>query len=438
MLPSRCAPALLVACSLAYAEGAFAARCPNMYIVLDKSGSMAESAKWTNAKAAIEAFTAGTVTVGSRQVPRQSTMRFGLMLYPSDNRCGAGTHQVSCDFYRSAEINAALARYSPGGATPTGEALEAAKSLPDLNDSGRPKYVILITDGAPTCKPDFPYDHATSGTRSYAVGAVQALRSDEPARDVKTFVIGFGSGVDPATLDEMAVAGGTARTDSARRYYEANDSASLTAAFDAIATVAAGELGSRTCDDSCYSNGCPDGQRCVADFVSFGSAQMNLGRCEPDPCEGIACGADQFCRDATCIPACTTRCASSQVCKDGACVADPCLDGSCACEATCRERLVCVEGECVDDPCRYVKCPASAPNCSRGNCLTFASPPTDGGFSEADGSVPGRDGGSEGDDGEAVGQAGGQGCTCASSAGAPLAAAGLVLALGLRRRRRGA
>ena len=126
MLPSRCAPALLVACSLAYAEGAFAARCPNMYIVLDKSGSMAESAKWTNAKAAIEAFTAGTVTVGSRQVPRQSTMRFGLMLYPSDNRCGAGTHQVSCDFYRSAEINAALARYSPGGATPTGEALEAA------------------------------------------------------------------------------------------------------------------------------------------------------------------------------------------------------------------------------------------------------------------------------------------------------------------------
>ncbi|MGI5860874.1 MAG: hypothetical protein ACOX6T_02330 [Myxococcales bacterium] len=252
---------------------------------------------------------------------------------------------------------------------------------------------------------------------------------------MKTFVIGFGSGVDPATLDQMAVAGGTARTGSARRYYEASDSASLTAAFDAIATVAAGELGTRTCDDSCYSNGCPEGQRCVADFVSFGSAQMNLGRCEPDPCHGKACGADQFCREGACVPACTTRCASNQVCKDGACVADPCLDGSCACEPPCGDRLVCVEGACVDDPCRYVKCPASAPNCSRGNCFTFASAVTDGGHGEADGSAPNRDSGSDSGDGDAVGKAGGQGCTCASAAGAPLATVGLVLALALRRRR---
>ena len=51
-----------------------AEKCPNMLIVLDRSGSMA-GAKWTAATQSINAF-----------VPQhQSVMRYGLMVFPGFN-----------------------------------------------------------------------------------------------------------------------------------------------------------------------------------------------------------------------------------------------------------------------------------------------------------------------------------------------------------------
>jgi len=77
-----------------------------------------------------------------------------------------------------------------------------------------------------------------------------------------------------------------------------------------------------TCASVCGEGDCPPGQRCAAD-----------ASCEPDPCDGIACGAGRYC-------------------DGGECRADPCA------AMTCPRGDVCVPNlGCIDDPCAGVVCP---------------------------------------------------------------------------------
>ncbi len=403
--------------------------CPNVYIILDRSGSMGPGpgSNWAAAVSAINTFTSGQA---KPNLPRQQTMRFGLMVFPnhSADACSVGENVVACEYYTASAINSALAgaTYEPtGGSTPMGETLQASKSLTWLSGStGRKRFVVLITDGQPTCGSG---GYGDSGL--YAQTMVQQLFT----QGVKTFVIGFGSGVDPVLLDDMATAGGTART-GATKYYVASDTTSLNAALDAIAQVAAGEMGSQVCDDSCYANPCPDGQLCQQSFVTFGGVSMNLGKCVADPCLSVQCGADQACRGGHCIATCTGGCNLGEVCKDGACVADP---GTSTCSPACDRRLICQAGRCIDDPCGTktggVRCPTSAPFCDSafgGNCYAFASQ-EDGGGLIVD---PGADGGSGSGKGSGSGVAN-AGCGCSSAGAASSLAAFASLALIMRRRR---
>jgi hypothetical protein len=59
------------------------------------------------------------------------------------------------------------------------------------------------------------------------------------ARGIKTYVVGFGTEVDTTRLAKMAVEGGTARL-ATPKYYQADDQATLNAAFTQIAAGAAG------------------------------------------------------------------------------------------------------------------------------------------------------------------------------------------------------
>ncbi|MFN7133757.1 MAG: vWA domain-containing protein [Myxococcales bacterium] len=344
-----------------------AEKCPNMLIVLDRSSSMSGT-RWLAAVEAIKGFTS----------ERQGFMRFGLLVYPTFGQlCGQGESLVHTDFYTADAISEALDRTRPNGSgTPTGDAvLFAGQQTPDMTDPERRKFVILVTDGDPTC-PDM---HDGEGNVQYAEQQLRALLD----RGIKTFVIGVGMGASPAKLDRLAIAGGTARSNATCRdpyragqripchFYDANDRAELSAAFDQIAKATEGEIGGRSCNDSCYRpDGCPAGQKCVKDVHDYagGKFQMNHGKCVADLCHNVRCGADEYCRDGVCIRACTTPCPGATVCRDGACVDDPCANGGCACASPCPRNLECIEGSCEDNACRYMTCPDSAPFCDKGHC----------------------------------------------------------------------
>ncbi len=193
---------------------------PNVLIVLDRSGSMNEQitggTKWDIGRQAIN----GLVTTYGGGV------FFGLAMYPGTDlegtqgmMCGPGAVFVDPAAGTAAAISSDLAAAGTTSfGTPTAEMLTALTTYAGLKDPMRADYILLITDGQSTCEDPVP--------------VVASLLGATPS--VKTFVVGFGSGVDPAELDDMAQAGGTAGPMSPF-YYQADDATSLASAFAAIA-----------------------------------------------------------------------------------------------------------------------------------------------------------------------------------------------------------
>lgn len=192
---------------------------PDLLLVVDKSGSMAESLsgggqKWSVMRQALIGI------VGSYE----DRIDFGLMTFPSDDVCGPGAVRVPVQAGSGALISGALLITSPQGGTPTHTTMSGAlayyQSAPP-NPSGR--FALLATDGQPNCgSPNDPNDP----TVNESVAAVQALAT----AGVSTYVLGFGDTVvsTPTTLQLLAQAGGTSN------YYAATSPAQLEAALDAI------------------------------------------------------------------------------------------------------------------------------------------------------------------------------------------------------------
>lgn len=197
---------------------------PNLLLVIDRSGSMNEQigsgmsrdTKWNIAKAA----TRSLVTTYKDQI------NFGLSLFPGTDqacdqgaRCGAGAINVPVGPMKETAVTSFInGSGTCSFGTPIAEELASLVNYPGLGDMTRPNYVLLLTDGMPTCDDPTPQ--------------VTALRRRMP--EVKTFVVGFGAQVDRNQLRDMARAGGTARMGTPE-YYQADDAASLRTAFAAIA-----------------------------------------------------------------------------------------------------------------------------------------------------------------------------------------------------------
>jgi hypothetical protein len=189
---------------------------PDLLLVVDKSGSMKDpivggQQKWAAMRGALNT----TLTTNADGI------NFGLMLYPLDNECLIGGASPAVSPTSSTAITGALAGVSPEGGTPTHTALQSSLSYYQsnpVNAAGR--YVLLATDGEPNCL-------APNGDSSVteSIAAVAALK----AAGIPTFVVGFGDGVNAATLQAMAVAGGQTQ------YYAADSPANLALALDAIA-----------------------------------------------------------------------------------------------------------------------------------------------------------------------------------------------------------
>lgn len=193
----------------------------NMLIAFDKSGSMDDpiggQSKWDIATTAIQQVTS----------QYDSQIQFGLMLFPLDNTrsgsCVPAPISVQVGPGRAAPIASALNANSPGGSTPIGAVLTSAGNVAELADPMRANYVMLVTDGAETCRGN----------------GVQAATNNLASKGIKTFVIGFGGEVDAMNLSEIAIAGGTPRPGNTK-YYQADDAPGLLAAFNLIAQGALG------------------------------------------------------------------------------------------------------------------------------------------------------------------------------------------------------
>jgi hypothetical protein len=211
---------------------------PNVMILLDRSGSMDDDAggdtRWNVAKNAI-----ATVTT-----TYDAKIRFGLSTYSSclPGGCSAGSIIVPIADANAAAINGFLANTVDEGSsdgqgqasggkiqylcdsgdpeTSTGKALVALVGEASLLDPLRTNAIILLTDGAESSE-------CTAGCDG-ACGAQQLLLQTP---SVKTYVIGLG--VNPASVDQIAAAGGTVQS------IPASNQAELSSAFDQIAAAVA-------------------------------------------------------------------------------------------------------------------------------------------------------------------------------------------------------
>jgi hypothetical protein len=224
---------------------------PDMMIVLDRSGSMQDGGRWMPSVSAVRKIT--------QQL--QSRIRFGLALFPEDNTQTISTMTTNGGFSISfgggdsclpgkvvvpiAEMNAGpigmtLDMTRPNGGTPTSETLlklldtfAETDSSPDAKQ--HPKFVLLVTDGAPTC-PNGNGGEANQPDIDASYSAIEMLTDHM----VKTYVIGYdtmspGNEMLAQVLDGFAQRGGTG--DMKHRPVE--DEASLTAALESIASTIA-------------------------------------------------------------------------------------------------------------------------------------------------------------------------------------------------------
>jgi hypothetical protein len=246
---------------------------PNLYFVIDRSGSMSDYVEGRQKYAAVTAAAVALVrslgsraNVGAAVFPGRGVDQFhpcaaGEEVFttkPGDplqnGGCGNEDGAVTRGFATAIGL-------PPDGATPTGATLDAL--LPTLAALKGKTVVLLATDGGPNCNSDLSCDETKcipniegqfgcgpgtnccaangmygpancldeSGTRS----AVASLLDN----GIKTYVVGIpGSSPYAALLDELAIAGGTARMDAQNTalYYDVEHIAALD---DALAAIAA-------------------------------------------------------------------------------------------------------------------------------------------------------------------------------------------------------
>jgi hypothetical protein len=289
---------------------------------------------------------------------------------------------------------------------PMGETIHRIAQDPAMHDPDRKNFIIVVTDGVPSCNSQDLMDLGQQSTPSFTINAINDARNQKPS--IHTWVIGFDGidadglgGLDSSALSDMAQAGGEPYGSHSGEkqcgnnvpcYYSVNGNRNVMDALMNIVMVGGGgEFGGVLCDDSCLSNGCPTGQTCEKSELD------PVAHCVPDPCMGMQCGGGQFCRGGKCVNACTSGCKGGQVCVDGNCVADPCdgvscMNGTVCCPigvmgcATgtcgpdfcsgkmCGEHEICQQGtgKCIVDPCSYLSCPSGTvcQSQSGGNCAS--------------------------------------------------------------------
>ena len=334
-------------------------RCesPTVLVVLDRSismqGMIGGSTKWDIARDAI----------GAMLMSHGDAANFGLMIYPGPSgdgadgvdgpvgacnfnhvdagcspqrpRCSTGEVVVDVGPNTRGDILDALGW--PDGLshsyTPTWQSLEAANRYPGLHDPDRRDFAVLLTDGYQCCG---LFENAEGELRCEAEDRdlVTQKVAQLAESGVPTFVIGFGGLVDVRTLQDAAVASGTARPGcdpdvddvggDRHCYYQAANHDALDGVLQEIVRI----IGEELCDGQ--DNDC-DGQ--VDEGLRRGCESAcgpgeevcfngRWGECDSDDAAPETCnGRDDDCDGATdeglrrdCNNACG---AGSETCRNG-------------------------------------------------------------------------------------------------------------------------
>jgi hypothetical protein len=137
----------------------------------------------------------------------------------------------------AAAITAQLGLARPGSSTPTTAAMMNAatylSSLPDKN----PKFILLATDGIPTCGTSACAPGVNAGNNPNQCDDANAIAMVQTVHDmgISTFVLGIGTANSPGdgTLSMMADKGGFPRA-ATPSYYPIGNAQDLTDAFKTI------------------------------------------------------------------------------------------------------------------------------------------------------------------------------------------------------------
>jgi hypothetical protein len=241
---------------------------PNLYFVLDRSASMQEDSKW---RTIVTVVTSLVIDLGPRA-------NVGAAVFPDPhyNSCAPGIevaplHRGDAPAGTAGPTATALLAELGGimanGGTPTAATLNAL--APALSKAPGKTYVILATDGGPNCNATADCDASqcelniedtssactTSDTDNCCAdpnyGDSLSCLDSQPTLQAVTaiaqsgipvYVVGVpGSAPYAALLDELAYAGGTARS-TEPRYYAVNttDVADFTSALFGIAATITG------------------------------------------------------------------------------------------------------------------------------------------------------------------------------------------------------
>jgi MYXO-CTERM domain-containing protein len=329
--------ALAILCSMVMATGwvttaAAAPTCkaPRVLIVLDRSSSMVtgmvgSKTKWSIAKDALSKVLK----------TYETSVDFGLMLFPDPNQCGGGSVKQGIGPQNAAPILSHLIDPPKSGNwTPMAQSLDIAAKVKNLQDSAYKNYVLLITDGWQWCSP------YVASSRFLPVNSTTNLTS----LGITTYVVGFGDSVDTLTLNKMASAAKTkvsskcnvAGTDPKAKnncYYQANDHQALLTALQNIAKLITAEQ----CDglDNDCDGAIDEGlQQTCSSACGAGTETCTagswIGCSAPQPSPEICDGKDNDC-DGSVDEGCGCTAGQTQACGStaGQCTAgtQTCLNG---------------------------------------------------------------------------------------------------------------
>jgi hypothetical protein len=224
---------------------------PSVMFVLDRSTSM--STAITTNQGSSTRWEAMRTALSTTLPAIDTTVKVGALFFPSDSA------RESCSVASSADLTPATGNVtplvelmnetSPGGATPTADALDSAAQVLLAQRAARSaRALVLATDGAPDCNGELdpsscrcvPDDtsECRSSTRCLDDARTTAtIAAQYQAHGIPTYVIGIqdvGASTYGDVLDAMAVAGGRAQTGTSQSYYAASSGAELEAALVTI------------------------------------------------------------------------------------------------------------------------------------------------------------------------------------------------------------
>jgi von Willebrand factor type A domain len=208
----------------------------DLLLVLDRSGSMTNSISDDTpcdpaSLTCAQRWTTMMAAMGSVLATSPTSINWGLKFFSTPGlTSGAGSTPVGCVVTSEMEvpigpssadaITSNMAVTSPNYNTPTRAAIEVAVAYLKTVQDGRPKYILLATDGQPNCP--VTGDVATATDLDPAMAAIAAAH----AAGIAVYIIGVGPSA--GNLDAMALAGGTSK------FYPALSPQALTSALNAI------------------------------------------------------------------------------------------------------------------------------------------------------------------------------------------------------------